>query len=114
MGSQHRAATFDCRSKSCGDAAGSHVADQSVDRRLPLGTVNFLCNAVVSNDACVALGQRYEDQYARAVPGMGDTAYNELLKRGPVCAGALHSAGTSANRNGIHEKTSPATINTAI
>jgi hypothetical protein len=50
------------------------MANQSVDRCLPFRIGHFLRNALVGDDARIVLCQRYEDQDAAALLGVGDAA----------------------------------------
>ena len=70
----------------------AHVTGQGVDRGLPLRALHFLGDAVVGDDARIALRQRHEDQYAGAVFGMRDAAHDELLQRGAVRPRPPHGA----------------------
>ena len=64
---QHVAAALDRGDEAVGDAAVAHMRDQRVDGALPLRLRHPGGDAVVGDDAGIALGQRDEDQDAGAV-----------------------------------------------
>ena len=66
-------AALDRRDETGGDLIVVHTRGQGINRRLPLRMMNFLCDPIVSNDPCVVLRQRYEDEYASAVLCAGNS-----------------------------------------
>src|SRR5215831_5836803 len=49
-------------------------------------------DAIVSNDPCVVLCQRHEDEYASAVLCACNPAEQKLFERGTMCSRTLHRA----------------------
>jgi hypothetical protein len=74
VGGEEGPAARDRRNKSRCDFPCTHMANQSVDRCLPFRIGHFLRNALVGDDARIVLCQRYEDQDAAALLGVGDAA----------------------------------------
>ncbi len=60
MRRRNRGAALDGGRKASGDAAFTHMADQRIDRRLPIGCVHFLRDTVVGQNSGVPLRQRHE------------------------------------------------------
>ena len=92
MRCKHGSTAFDAGGEAGGDLAGTHVADQGVDRRLPFRLGHLLGNALVGNDARIMLGERHIDQDTGAIFGVADAPYKELLERGAVCTRPLQGA----------------------
>jgi len=74
MGRKHVTAALDRSDEASGDLIIVHTRGQCINRGLPLRMMNFLCDPIVSNDPCVVLCQRYEDEYASAVLCAGNPA----------------------------------------
>src|SRR5262245_25307719 len=92
MGREHVTAALDRRDEAGGDLIVVHTPCQSINRCLPLRMMNFSGNSLVSNDPCVVLCERYEDEYSSAVLCAGNPAQQKLFERGPMCSGALYRA----------------------
>src|SRR5215831_16933579 len=92
MGRKHVTAALDRRDEAGGDVIVAHTRGQSINRRLPLRMMNFAGDAIVSNDPCVVLCQRHEDEYASAVLCACNPAEQKLFERGTMCSRTLHRA----------------------
>ena len=92
MGRKHISAALDRCDEASRNLIVVHACGQGINRRLPLRMMNYSGNPLVSNDPCVVLCERYEDEYASAVLCATNSAYHELLERGAMCPRSLHWA----------------------
>src|SRR5262249_36245632 len=74
MGRKHITAALDRCDEAGGDLIVVNTHCQSINCRLPLRMMNFLGNPLVSNDPCIVLCERHEDEYASAVLCAGNPA----------------------------------------
>lgn len=85
MGRKHVAAALDRCDEASRNLIVVHARGQGINRRLPLRMMNFSGDALIGNDPCVVLSERYKDEHAGSV----------LLECGTMCACTLFLLSTA-------------------
>lgn len=90
MRGKYGRAAVDRGNETVGDLTAANVADQNIDRSLPLCAFYLLRDPDVGDNARIVLCHRHEDENATTITRMHHTADNKLLKRGAVRVRALY------------------------